>query len=1186
MKSRWFFTLLLIAALLIGGFLIWKVFVSQTPLSNVWASIGPEGENISALAIDPATPTTLYAGTNGSGVFKSMNGERNWSTVNTGLTNLYVHTLVIDPATPTTLYAGTGDGVFKSTDGGGNWNAINTGLTNTDVSTLAIDPATPTILYAGTNGGVFKSTDGGGNWDAINTGLTNTDVSTLAIDPATPTILYAETEDGVFKSTDGGENWNAINTDIPGNTHVYALAIDPATPTTLYAGTGSGVFKSTNNGGNWNAVNTGLTNIDVSTLAIDPATPTTLYAGTGGGVFKSTDGGENWSEFNTGLTDLNVRILAINPKMPTALYAGTGGSGVFIMVAPPAFAVIIDGPWPRLPAGTGLALDKEWSALTLQSDMTKQTFVLQPDPDKTALPNSVWDMKTYDGRLYLGYGDLWNNRGPVDIVSYDPLSDTLHREMLDIPEEQVGGWDTTADGQFYVGGQDSQEGWTFGSFYVNDGLGWQKRRTIYKGLHVNTVVDFQGRLYAGYSTDETSPVTYTFALVSNDQGVSWTYEPVDQAPVQYSIVGDLDTVYHATGEYLYAIFYVQPSDSGSSIQERLYRFDGNAWEQVVISDPQGEFLPGEILAFQGQLLVSGYVHNAKSGYYNFAVYALDGQAQTEVTFLRDNYVLWNSCNVHDGWLYCIVQTAGPAPASILYRTADLHAWETLGAVTLLPGASPESIGFAHDRLYVGATNTGWWDTRGMFELWPTEVYTIENATLRWEADVPKGAQLSLRIRSTTVYSYSDIFNKPWVGPDGTENTAFTASGAALHPQHSGDNIFQVSIYKTPNSSGESPLVKRVTLQTSTGSTTLAVDEGSGLYTAANSNDSAEYLSSVFQLQEPVSGGHLFFEGATPPSTTLRFQVRSAPTQDQLTQQQFVGPDGTPTTLYQSSGQALWTGHSGDTYLQYRALLASSDPAQAPFLHKVVLATRNDQLDHFSITDDPAPWVAGQAHPITVTAHWADGRLVPLDGKVSLSAREISRTQALPLQPLELTLVNGTGTVNISLQQATPTQICANLAGVTSCSSALNVQSGAAAVISVTTNLPSSSYPNGSPVGQARQPVTLTLAILDRYHNIVPGYTGTVRCERWQWKSEAQLFPPYTFQPSDQGQISKTVVIENSNEWNLACFDQADSRIAGTQTVNIQAGLTPAKPSMVTPTRTKPMPIWEAWDALSIRRHPR
>ena len=40
-------------------------------------------------------------------MFKSTNGGGNWSAVNTGLTNAIVRALAIDPATPTTLYAGT-----------------------------------------------------------------------------------------------------------------------------------------------------------------------------------------------------------------------------------------------------------------------------------------------------------------------------------------------------------------------------------------------------------------------------------------------------------------------------------------------------------------------------------------------------------------------------------------------------------------------------------------------------------------------------------------------------------------------------------------------------------------------------------------------------------------------------------------------------------------------------------------------------------------------------------------------------------------------------------------------------------------------------------------------------------------------------------------------------------------------
>jgi photosystem II stability/assembly factor-like uncharacterized protein len=173
-----------------------KPSASQLPVSagfNAWTSIGPEGGWIYALAVDPTTPTTLYAGTYGGGVFKSTDGGATWSAVNTGLTNKSVWALAIDPTAPNTLYAGTYGGVFKSTNGGASWSAVNSGLTNTAVFALAIDPTDSNTLYAGTyGGGVFKSINGGTTWSATGAGPTN--VLALAIDPSTPTTLYAGTK--------------------------------------------------------------------------------------------------------------------------------------------------------------------------------------------------------------------------------------------------------------------------------------------------------------------------------------------------------------------------------------------------------------------------------------------------------------------------------------------------------------------------------------------------------------------------------------------------------------------------------------------------------------------------------------------------------------------------------------------------------------------------------------------------------------------------------------------------------------------------------------------------------------------------------------------------------------------------------------------------------------------------------
>jgi hypothetical protein len=219
--------------------------------------VGP----ISALAVDPHTPTTLYASTECSGVLKSLDGGDTWTAKTSGLGEPVpgVGALAIDPVTPTTVYAGTTAGVFKSTDGGDTWSVANSGLGEPapGVGALAIDPVTPTTVYAGTEAGVFKSTDGGNTWGAPS--LTRISVVELDIDPTVPTTLYAvATQDqrrGVHKSTDGGSSWVLVYT----SREISSVAVDPSTPGTLYlggshfseAGRSVAVVKSTDGAETW-----------------------------------------------------------------------------------------------------------------------------------------------------------------------------------------------------------------------------------------------------------------------------------------------------------------------------------------------------------------------------------------------------------------------------------------------------------------------------------------------------------------------------------------------------------------------------------------------------------------------------------------------------------------------------------------------------------------------------------------------------------------------------------------------------------------------------------------------------------------------------------------------------------------------------------------------------------------------
>ena len=82
-----------------------------------------------------------------------------WQVVNNGLTNTYIFSLAVDPISPSTVYAGTsGGGVFVTNNSGTSWVPLNAGLFHPVVTSLSVSAQNHKIIYAGTEGGgVFKN---------------------------------------------------------------------------------------------------------------------------------------------------------------------------------------------------------------------------------------------------------------------------------------------------------------------------------------------------------------------------------------------------------------------------------------------------------------------------------------------------------------------------------------------------------------------------------------------------------------------------------------------------------------------------------------------------------------------------------------------------------------------------------------------------------------------------------------------------------------------------------------------------------------------------------------------------------------------------------------------------------------------------------------------------------------------
>lgn len=305
------------------GLLIALVLATPARANHIVMHGGPFGGVVVTLLPHPGDPETLYLAAFGSGVYRSVDGGRRWSTASDGLADLTVLTLAMDPVSPRVIYAGTDSGLFVSGDGGATWRGAGPAIAERNVRSVVVVPTRPTVLYAATDQGVLWSWDQGVSWVPRNVGIPSRDIRVLRLDPADPARVFAAGFGGVFRSDDAGRRWRPMNRGL-GDLRVRALAIDPIRPSTLYAGTaGGGVFTSTDAGSVWRALNEGLGNLTVLSLLVTPGGE--RFAGTVGGVYRRGARGAAWELVGADVLTLTITFLANHPHRSATVYAGTGG---------------------------------------------------------------------------------------------------------------------------------------------------------------------------------------------------------------------------------------------------------------------------------------------------------------------------------------------------------------------------------------------------------------------------------------------------------------------------------------------------------------------------------------------------------------------------------------------------------------------------------------------------------------------------------------------------------------------------------------------------------------------------------------------------------------------------------------------------------------------------------------------
>jgi photosystem II stability/assembly factor-like uncharacterized protein len=255
-------------------------------LERVW-QIAPAG---------PDEPGVVYAGTQPSALFRSVDGGSTYQLVSSlwehphrplweaGFGGQAIHTVLPHPGDPArVLVAMSTGGVYRTDDAGARWAPANQGIKayflpdpwpefGQCVHKVARDAAVPDRLYAQNHHGVYRSDDGGGTWVSIADTLPSDFGFPVVAHPHRSGVVYTfpltadahrhpvDNRCRVFRSSDAGDTWEPLSRGLPEEPFYPVVLRDAmcaadAHPAGVYFGTRSGeVYASRDEGDSWSPV--------------------------------------------------------------------------------------------------------------------------------------------------------------------------------------------------------------------------------------------------------------------------------------------------------------------------------------------------------------------------------------------------------------------------------------------------------------------------------------------------------------------------------------------------------------------------------------------------------------------------------------------------------------------------------------------------------------------------------------------------------------------------------------------------------------------------------------------------------------------------------------------------------------------------------------------------------------------
>ena len=248
---------------------------------ETWQESRLAGVRISSVAVSPADPELVWAGTEPSALWRSDDGGSTWQPTSP-MDELpsssewsfpprpethHARWIACHPADPDRLWVAIEAGaLLRTRDGGRTWLDRTQGGPY-DTHELAIHPDAPEHLRVAAGDGYYESRDGGDTWRTPEAGLEVGYLRSVAIDPGDPDVVVvsaashphaaygAGRSDGRVERRVGAAPWERVTDGWPQEPSTIAPLLRPGTEAgELWAADERGVHQSRDRGASWRLV--------------------------------------------------------------------------------------------------------------------------------------------------------------------------------------------------------------------------------------------------------------------------------------------------------------------------------------------------------------------------------------------------------------------------------------------------------------------------------------------------------------------------------------------------------------------------------------------------------------------------------------------------------------------------------------------------------------------------------------------------------------------------------------------------------------------------------------------------------------------------------------------------------------------------------------------------------------------